>query len=326
MKTGNDIYIHIGLAKTGTTTLQKHLFVNHSRIHYLGKFFRHGFVSDVWKIIKGKRMVSRMEMKFGKDDIHLQSLEDQLEYASRNNLKIVLSKEGLSGTNESNKKETAKAFFEYFGNCKIILFVREPESFIKSQYTQLLKAFQTRPPIVRPKWMSLLAEEPPHYFDINQWLDVSWQSSASPKNSLSYADTADIYADVMGKENVKIFIYEEFVRNPKGLIDKLCDFMGIDAEEAFSLIDGRRENTRHTIGYIERLKEIENSPALSQEFRSSGMMKRDKMLAPDEGQGAKIIPILTEEWHEKIHALGKEQNRRMVTEWGLPLADYGYRF
>lgn len=325
MKNSNTVYIHIGLPKTGTTTLQKHLFENHSQIYYLGKFSKYGFVKDLSGIIGSRIFLSKMELKYEKDDIHLQSLENQLEYACGKKLRVLLSKEGLAGGNESKKREVARSFLKNFPSCKIILFVREPESFVKSLYTQMLKAFQTRRPHARPAWMKLLAEEPPHYFDINEWLDASWQSNSSPKDTMSYADTARIYADTFGKENVKIFIFEEFARDPKIFVSKLCEYLGIDAEEGLALMDGKRENVRHSAGYIDLLKEIEKSPALSQKLRASGCRKRIEMLTPKDNDKTKIIPALDERWLKEIHAHGDSQNRRLANEWGLPLTDYGYR-
>ena len=32
------LYIHLGLARTGTTSLQVHLFPNHPQINYLGRY------------------------------------------------------------------------------------------------------------------------------------------------------------------------------------------------------------------------------------------------------------------------------------------------
>lgn len=326
-------YIHLGLPKTATTTLQRYLFEQHSQIYYLGKYAGHGFTSAMRPFMPGN-FVEALASKFEPDNIHLQGLETQLAYATENNLRPLLSKEGLAGGSRQKKIAQALLFKQAFGDCKVILFVREPESFVKSRYLEMLKAFQKRLK-GRAGWMKELGE-PPHYFDISEWLSLAWQSSDSLEQSLSesdnsplhclcYADTADIYAEVFGRENVKIFIFEEFVRNPRALITQLCDYMGIDAEEGFRLVDGKRANDRVTTEYVDRLKAIEASPAETLRFRSSDTRQRVKMLQETEDKGQKIMPHLTEEWRKKIHMVGDAQNRRLVSEWGLPLADYGYR-
>lgn len=323
MQTPVPTYIHLGMPKTGTTSLQRHLFPEHSQIHYLGKIPGYGFPSAVAPVLLNPFFKSSYEMKYAAGDIHLQNLEQQLKYAAEHKLRPLLSREGLAAGTLAQKRQQAERFKAHFGHCKAILFVREPESFMKSLYTQMLKAFQKNK-TSRADWMELLGEAP-HYFDINEWMQAAWHSRNTPEQDLCYAETAGIYADVFGRDNVGIFIFEEFVRSPQALITKLCDYIGIDAEEGFRLIDGKRENDRKTNGYIELLQAIERSPSLSQEFRSSGPKQRMRMLTPVDDTGLKIMPVIAEEWLKKIHALGDAQNRRLVNEWGLPLADYGYR-
>lgn len=49
------------------------------------------------------------------------------------------------------------------------------------------------------------------------------------------------------------------------------------------------------------------------------------MLNPAKFPGEKFEPQLAQEWLKKINALGIEQNKHLVKEWGLTLDDYGYR-
>lgn len=321
MTTPTSTYIHLGLPKTATTCFQSHLFANHSQIHYFGKFEPEGFPATVHPVLLSN---FHGVMKFAPGDIRGESIQKQLAYATENTLTPVLSKEGFSGGAALKKAEQAKLLRKNFGDCKAILFVREPVSFIKSYYVQSLKGFQKRGKTRRSDWMRSLGK-PPRYFDINEWMHVIWYSRTSPEQLLSYADTAEIYADVFGRENVKIFIFEEFVKNPKVLVTQLCDYMGIDADEGFRLIDGKRANDRMTTGYIDRLKAIESSRIQSFKFRMAKPGERLKMLDPTDISGEKIDPELSDEWLAKIHAVGDEQNRRIVKTWGLPLTDFGYR-
>jgi hypothetical protein len=130
---------------------------------------------------------------------------------------------------------------------------------------------------------------------------------------------------VFGKENVKIFIFEEFVRNPGAFVIQLCNTMGIDADEGLKLISGKRSNERITTGYLRRLDEIEKSEDLTRQFRSATPGKKQELLNPNDPSGEKINPQLSAEWLRKINAIGDEQNRRLVKDWDLPLAEYKYR-
>jgi hypothetical protein len=312
----------LGLPKTASTSIRFNLFAKHSQVHYLGKFLGGEFPAAIRPVILERWTIQPKE--FAPDDIHAQGAKKQLSYAIKNNLTPVLSFESLSGGPLWKKKLQARRFKAFFGECKIILVVREPGSFLKSFYVQMLRNFQEKPSGQRPGWMRRLGI-PPRYFDINEWMQAIWRRANSPKNYISYADTAEIYANVFGRENVKIFIFEEFLRNPKAFITKLCDHIGIDPEEGFALVDGKRSNERLTASYIDRLREVERSEHLTKQFREVSPNERRNMLGAEDQPGEKINPQLSEKWLRKINAVGDKQNRRLVKEWGLPLTDYGYR-
>jgi len=321
METASPTFIHLGMPKTATTCIQSHLFAEHSQIHYFGKYVGGGFPPPIRPVLLSKH--PRI-LELDSPDIRKASIQDQLAYAAEQKLIPVLSKEGLAGGGARNKHKQAKAFVRNFGDCKAILVVREPASFIKSYYNQMLKAFQKRKKQKRPDWMRRMGT-PPRYVDINEWMSIAWPAINSPKNLLRYAETADVYASALGKENVKIFVFEEFVRNPEQFISNLCRHMEIDPKEGFDLINGKRANDRVTTGYINRLQEIENSEVLTKQFRSAPSTERREMLNPKKLPGDKFKPELSEKWLKKINAIGDRQNRRLVNEWNLPLADCGYR-
>lgn len=312
--------VHLGLAKTATTCLQVHLFANHSQVHYLGKFTPGGLPAPVRPVLLTK--VCRI-LPLQPGDIRETSLKTQLNYAANNNLTPVLSEEGLSAGWCWKKAAQALWLKKKFGNCQITLFVREPVSFIQSYYTQILKDFHRRA-VLRESWAKSLGEAP-HYFDINEWLAAAWHSLNPPSQFLRYADTARIYATVFGKENVRIFIFEEFIRNPENFITDLCGHIGIDPKEGVDLINGQRANEGLTTGYIHRLQEIERSQSLTGQFRKASPKERRQMLDPANLTGDKFKPGLSDKWLKKINDLGDRQNRMLVKDRGLPLADYGYR-
>jgi hypothetical protein len=322
MTTHPPTFIHLGLPKTASTSIRFNLFAKHSQIHYLGKFIGGELPPAIRPIILERWTIQ--PKTFTPDDIHAKGIKEQLAYATKNNLTPVLSMESLAGGPRWKKKLQARRFKAFFGNCQVILFVREPNSFLKSFYVQMLRNFQERPSGQRPGWMNPLGN-PPRCFDINEWMQVVWGRKNSPKNYITYAGTAKIYANVFGKENVKIFIFEEFIRNPEAFITKLCDTIGINPEEGFALVEGKRSNERLTTDYILRLQKIEQSELLTEQFLKASQNERRQMLGSENQPGEKINPQLSEKWLRKINAVGDKQNRYLVKEWGLPLADYGYR-
>jgi len=321
MKILTPTYIHIGLPKTATTTLQEHLFANHSQIHYFGKYVGKGFSPVVRPLLVAK---FSQTTSWDSSDIRMADIPKQLAYAKNQNLTPLLSEEALGSIRPRRKKEQAKRFAEAFGDCQIILVIREPVSFIKSYYLQMLKSFQKLRKIQRPVWMKSLGEAP-RYFDINQWMDAVWHCRNSPRQIISYATTAEVYARVFGKKNVKLLIFESFVRTPDHFITSLCDHIGIDSREGVDLITEKRSNEGMTTGYITRLQEIEQSAELTKQFLNLQPEKRWQMLNPDKQSGEKIRPELSDEWLKKINTISRKQNRKLAKKWNLPLADYGYR-
>jgi hypothetical protein len=319
MKKSNPTFIHLGLPKTATTCIQSHLFANHSQIHYFGKYVNSGF-PPVIRAILASRHVRAMEL--GEGDIRAQSIQEQLAYAADRQRVPVLSKEGFGGGSPALKRRQARQFVRNLGPCKAFLVVREPVSFIKSYYSQMLKAFQKREPHRSPDWMRRMGS-PPRYFDINEWLEKSWRASNTPRNLLAYHQTAKTYAQFLGRENLRIFVFEEFIRSPERFITDLSEYIGIDPHESVELIRGKRANDRITTGYIRRLQEIEHSEELSRQFQDASV--RRLVLNPAELDGDKFRPELEKKWQDKIETFCRKQNRRLAKEWDLPLADYGYR-
>ncbi len=314
-------FIHLGMPKTATTSLQVNLFCNHSQIHFFGKFSGGRPVScidqDLQDIFCG---VGQPDI--GKD---LQAkVEYQLAHAVQNNLVPVLSKETLAKGDARTKLQEAESLYKTFGSCQAFLCVREPISFMKSFYTQSLKSFHRGWRRPRPGWMAEMGT-PPYYFDINEWMRVRWDSLDSPRQILAVADTAEIYARVFGKDKVKILIFEEFVRDPDLFIRQLCGYLKIDAEEGIRLLKDRRANEGITIGYIQQIKAVEKSFIKKTVFRNANGRIKLKMLDPKTRRGEKFRPELSDEWVEIINDFSRKQSRRLVSDWGLPLDDYGYQ-
>ena len=130
--------------------------------------------------------------------------------------------------------------------------IRHPLAMAESIYFQRLKNRQIR------------ADTPPdqrgRYFDFAYWMDRIWSSDEERmKGSIDYAATIQIYAELFGKSSLGVFVYEDLVENPKAFIRRVCEFVGIDPEQAIDSVAGKRENVRWTRSQIDRLKKIEDS-------------------------------------------------------------------
>jgi hypothetical protein len=213
------------------------------------------------------------------------------------------------------------------GKCRVLLTVREPLSFVESLYFQQLKGFQKG----KVPNLTKTFRAPPRYFDINQWLQALSDTSCLEGtliNKLRYADTADYYASVFGKDLVKVLVFEQLKSSPEVFIGELSDFLEIDADEAFSLSQNKRVNERWTEASINQLRKLQNSFVSRWRYRSKDDEGRRQMLGIDTASQAasskKAKAEINNKFRKMILDITREQSRRIEKDWGLPLSQYGY--
>ena len=310
-----ETFIHLGLPKTASTSLRFNLFAKHSQVHYLGKHIGGTLSEEVQPAIFHGGSLRQALLK--------RQRPARIELYT-NGKTPVLSLENLSGGPLWRKRLQARRFQQALGPCQILLVIREPVSFLKSFYVQMLRNFQEQLPGHRPIWMNSIGEAP-HVFGFDEWLKKTWGGLASPKNYISYADTARAYAAVFGEENVHLFLFEELVHQPEAFIARLSRLLQIDPEESATLLQKRRSNERLTTDYIDRIRAVERSGKLADEFRNATPEERRKILNCRDMVGEKIDPQISEKWIQAIHRLAQKQNRQLLKHWDLPLAEYGYK-
>ena len=136
------VYLHIGVGKTGTTTIQKFLGQNHldlleHGIHYIQSSggaqgtghqnFAKSFISQV---------PSYMQKPVNDNASAREAIEEEIKTCKE---KVIL----ISSENfQLADPKKVKIFFDNFGEglqCKIILFVRSQDELAESEYNQIIK-------------------------------------------------------------------------------------------------------------------------------------------------------------------------------------------
>jgi hypothetical protein len=320
-RSGGPSCIHVGLPKTATTMLQKHLFPGHSQIEYLGKFaqqkkkFRDAAVRTIVRNVARDRV-------FSPDLNHCRRLfVESIAPAFRKGKRPVLSSEAFTVGGLPRRQARAENLRGVFGDCKVIITLRHPLRFVESMYFQKLKEAHVG--------MSWHLGKAPRHFSIEQWLDDVWRlPEKGALSHLEYAQTMDVFADVFGKDAMGVFLFEQLVEDPHATVGRLCRFIGVDVEQGVRLSQGKRENERWTVTQVERLKLIQRSFWRSLAFRCGTGRVRRKLLGLDPRTRSDAAPKARAElaapWRERIVELVREGNRRLASEWGLPLEHYGY--
>ena len=321
--------LHVGMPKTATTCMQQHLFARHGQIEYLGKYPNSRSSGGKYPHAAVQVMTERL-LRSGRPRATERCRREMaaLIGAALAAGRVPLwSREGHTSGGRNLKRRQARFFRRAFGPSQVILFVRRPDKFMESMYFQSLKGFQ-KSGRKRPSWTKYFGPLP-RYFSLSQWLDVMWGlRHRGAFTNLLCADTADAYAAEFGRENVRVFLFEQFAEDPPAVIRSLCRFMGIDPEEGVRLMEGKRANDRWTIEQIEKLKAIERSPAELRAFREGTRQVRQRMLGLDEGNrprgGPKARTEVPPEWRDRMREFVRDDHRRLAVDWGLPLARYGY--
>ncbi len=317
--------IHLGMPKTATTCMQLHLFARHSQIAYLGKFPRQ---KDKFPCPAVQALNRRLSGQIGPGVRRCRAGIAQVLSPTTIGEKVpVWSMEGLTAGGAVRKRRQARTFQRVFDDCKVVIFVRQPAKFMESMYFQNLKGFQ-KPNRKPPGWGHRFGKLP-SYFSLEQWLDVMWHTPRKGAfGHLLCAETADVYADVFGRDRVRVFVFERLAREPDAAIAELCEFVGIDAPEGIALLKGKRENDRWTDTQIERLKQISRCRERSARFRTGNRKLRNELLGFDPrgqaDQAPKARAAIPAAWQERINRFARDDHRRLIDHWGLPLEQFGY--
>lgn len=207
---------HIGLAKSGTTTLQKHFFSRHPDIHYLGAPY------DTAELESAIRAIALSdEQAYAADEIH-DILQTALESSPPGQLSLI-SHEILAGITARPQAYVARRLKNAAGDARIVITVREQKSLLRSRY--------------------LYSQKQGHVQPFENW----WQEKRSDYLPLMQFDSlAATYEAEFGKGAVGIFVFEEMVSEPEVFLKRLTDFLGIS-----TLSDGLTEQ-RENPGFGER--------------------------------------------------------------------------
>ncbi len=208
----NSLFIHIGCGKTATSWFQEKLFSKHPKINYFGKaksnypewLIKIHYLDD-YSFLQEKESIRKIILKKHKVNNNKISLLSSEPFS---NLELVYS--------QGNRIK------ELFPNPKIIIFLRNPLSLLKSFYKFNIK-------------------EGYFFLDIEHYLDFTRKPFALQKRKpiylpgLFFDDIIAYYNSLFGKNNICVLKYEEFKENPTKFVDELGSFMGVDFGNVKSL-------------------------------------------------------------------------------------------
>lgn len=188
-----EIIIHLGLHRTGTTFLQKEVFEK-LPVNYI--------FDDA---------IHRIELKEGINLISNEGLSLSMPHSKTNRLQIL------------------DHLHKLFPNARILIGLREKESWLKSCYYRYILSFG------KLKYQQYL------------------------KKYTNNTPDFDLYLKEVQKRFSNIYIYhlEDLKKNPKGRIKGICDFIGVDTPN-YKIV---KRNASLSIKQLEMLRKLNHTNA-----------------------------------------------------------------
>jgi hypothetical protein len=303
-----NLSLHIGYPKTGTTTLQRHLFAKHSQITYLGKPYRSEFLKE-----EMLALIMRESVRYNPQK--LKKFVDDLRQKENNNSSIVLSDEiCVSATKARDKGLVARRLKEVFAPCKIVITIRNQLDILKSAYISGGRLFKDTPPQLMGCAMSF-----------EDWLEMSYRNlNRSYIGNVDYFPVVGYYRELFGPENTIVLLFEQFRASPSEFIQELSRFLNIDFEESTRLIHDQHENPRMPQSVLdhERLRTLfYPASRISPVSKMLGVYCRLKSSL--RGRGPADADY-TAEWKDRLFQFYRNGNRELVRELNLPLEKYNF--
>lgn len=298
--------IHIGANKTGSTTLQRWLFARSDHLLYLGEDCQ-GY--EEYRDV--------LDSLVHDDDIHyLQSEAEKLfgrYQTSAGNRTFVYSNEDIMRSRVP--AQCARRLRKLLPQARILAVIRNQLTAVPSWYANHGAYLRMVP---RRYWR--------RHVPFNEWMEYCMLFlKYSPLDGFFYHRILNLYADLFGKDRIEILLYEDFVNRPRHFINDLCRVIGVDTEEATSLLEGRQERRRNT---VRRLRYARLRSRLLWGSRLTRYVPFGRALSKRWQSfldaGPRVSNSMPDRWQAIVGELYSHDNSLLARNFGLRLADYGY--
>lgn len=232
------LVLHIGMHKTGSTSLQRFFVRNRVLLRMLGITYPQAKDANGRRLPKHNDLFQAISHEKDKGTAHpvlgpSSRLIENLARTVERNGTTVISAEGLSGEDPA----FAKAFAPVRGRLpvKVVVFLRRQDDWVSSFYKQMVRSREVRES---------------RGFE-------SFLSGKSTREHLDYLQLLNWWADALGEESIRVEIYKPCTR-PLPVFLRAAELPGWLDSLPFSRAT---ENRGHCSGYIERVRAANEAKA-----------------------------------------------------------------
>jgi hypothetical protein len=292
------LFIHIGFPKTASSTLQRHLFARHSGLGYLGKPF-----SETLARVE-ESILTLDSNHFEERKADLQELV-RGEIANVHHDTLLISHEGFLRNTRYGHHDlgtTAQRLHKIFGEClgpdgsvQIIINLRKQPDLILSHYAHFVRGTQDE-------------------FDayVEECLRNTQNNFLS---SLFYGKLLSHYANLFGKDNLNIIVFECLQRDRGQFVGELSAILGIDADESLRLLEGKHQKKK---------AKLSDAYLVEPKRGKGGWLGRLLASAQGKAPGEPHLLALRPEQERHLADLYRESNTLVQEHFGVPLDKYDY--
>ena len=310
--TDSPVYVHIGFCKTGTKALQGSVFAKLDELHLWGN----GPLEWELNNAAQQRAIELLGEMMRSDtwDASDPKWDELRAGAVAHDGRISFaSYEPLSGRFYNPRRdgvETLRRLHELFPTLRVVLVIREQRSIVRSSYADYV---EIGGPASRDRFVNGGVVEP---------------------TTLLYDDFVGKLQAILGHSNVKVLLYEQFVKAPAAFFDELASFTGISEIVELAQSGSKRvhvsqpESSLTVLRYVNRCflrSELQDRPM----FASTTMARMcysgvERVVSPIARKLRSDAPTFDEWIPRSVADRLAASNAALAARCNLPLEEYGY--
>ena len=225
----SQIFIHPGFGKTGTTSIQNHLFGKHPDILSIGRPWTDETLGFCNNLTKNIGFFSKRETLAALDALKLQ----------KHNGPIILSDETIIKSIFRNQI-IANRIKDFFPNAKILFTIRNQFTAIPSYYSNHGRMLKRSPTPYNGR-----------HITFDNWFEYSKNRlEESFQGIIPYEPIINLFAEIFGRDSIKILLFEEYIKDLDAFSENISQFLNLDKKSVYNLLENKKSNKRDSSATI----------------------------------------------------------------------------
>lgn len=297
--------VHVGLMKTGTTTLQEHVFTGLPGVELLNG---EGGDEDVKRAIAAIVKEDQLRFSTGRHEAATRAVAARTD---RDGKELpLISSEALT-VPVVDRALKAERLRWVLGPARILIVLRHPVDMLCSLYAEEAKNRGYRLRAIG---------------DVNDWLEEKWSPvrATSVARNLEFTRLIGIYEDLFGKPNVTVLFFEDLSGDVRRFAQGLADWLGVERVAEIEGSLAKKANPRMGRKQIFAARLSTCGPALLAARRLRGMLP-DGLTGSLEGWLSRPVTIRpSSDWTARIVGFFEGENRFMESGRLERMRELGY--